>query len=85
MAVDMQQMILNPIDRIAKLIKTLSGRHWKKKKKKEGRTENADEMSLTKVTSHIGHGIEIHCLCQLSWSHIRSRIHSGVVLRGARA
>ena len=36
MAVDMQQMLLNPIDRIAKLIKTISGRHWRKKKKKEG-------------------------------------------------
>ena len=31
MAVDMQQMLLNPIDRIAKLIKTISGRHWRKK------------------------------------------------------
>ena len=35
-AVDMQQMILNPIDRIAKLIKTMTGRRWKKKLKKQG-------------------------------------------------
>ena len=36
MAIDMQQMILNPIDRLAKLIKTLTGRHWRKKVRKEG-------------------------------------------------
>ena len=36
MAIDMQKMIFSPIDRIAKLIKTISGRHLKKKRKKEG-------------------------------------------------
>ena len=36
MAVDMQHMLLNPIDRLAKFIKTITGRHWRKNKKKEG-------------------------------------------------
>ena len=47
MAVDMQHMILNPIDRIAKLLKTLTGRHWRKKSKKEG--VESDSLSIVKV------------------------------------
>ena len=42
MAVDLQQMILNPIDRLAKLIKTLSGRHWRKSQKKKKAKEDKE-------------------------------------------
>ena len=48
MAVDMQRMILNPIDRIAKLIKTISGRRWKKKKKKQNGGDSKS-MSLSMI------------------------------------
>ena len=45
----LRRMILNPIDRIAKLIKTISGRRWRKKPKKEKGGKGSGFLSLVQI------------------------------------
>ena len=48
MALDMQRMLLNPIDRITKLIKLVTGKRWRKKMRSRTEDEKAS-FSLTKL------------------------------------